>query len=606
MVLPIVAAVGATRLSAGHGAGVAAAGMVGSGVALVAGVAFAHRLTNAEASWLLYAIGLATMWSFSLLSQHPYGFDISFETHVLDTVNTAGVWHPRHPGDAYGAMLSLTVLPAMLHSLTGASTAVIFKVLYPAVFALFGVMLYALARRFLQARFAFVAAAFVASQGNVFQFMPELARQEIAMLLFVAMVALIFDPLIKLRAKSILFVLVGFGVVVSHYSTAYLGIAMVASAFVIQAIVFRFRRDMRPVSSALLVCLLVLGTGAALWYGPITGSASNAGDFTSRLRHQGLDFLPAAKPGQSVIQSYLNGNSPTRSSPAAYEARIAAVFASSRSYVHPVPAARAARYDLQPADQSADRVRARGPYTALKNGSQVMSQLANLLAVLGALMMALSRREAPRARQFGLLALGTLGSLALVRLSGTVAESYNPQRAFVQTLIALCVPTAYVLQRVLAGRRRRLGHAGMAVIAAAIALLFVDNSGLRGLAVGGGTTANLSDDGEDHQRLFMTTPELAAARWVSAAPREDLIYADRYGQLRLLATTGRALHVLLDPTPKTIDRNAWVYATKTNFVDGQARGQASGTFATYAWPALFLGDWFNQVYSNGTSAVYHR
>ena len=60
-----------------------------------------------------------------------------------------GVWHAAHPGDAYGAMLSVTVMPAELHALSGVPALLIFKVVYPMIFALFPVAIFGLARKIL-------------------------------------------------------------------------------------------------------------------------------------------------------------------------------------------------------------------------------------------------------------------------------------------------------------------------------------------------------------------------------------------------------------------------------------------------------------------------
>ena len=63
---------------------------------------------------------------------------------------------------------------------------------------------------------------------------------------------------------------------------------------------------------------------------------------------------------------------------------------------------------------------------------------------------------------------------------------------------------------------------------------------------------------------------------------------------------------LTDLTPETIDRNAWVYGTHTNVVLGRARGQIGNYTGLYRWPSAFLDRYFNTVYTNGDSEVFHR
>ena len=66
---------------------------------------------------VIYAAGLASMWSDSLRGDPLYGFDIATEYQRAQQTITTAVWHPTHSNDAYGAMLSITVLPAELHAL---------------------------------------------------------------------------------------------------------------------------------------------------------------------------------------------------------------------------------------------------------------------------------------------------------------------------------------------------------------------------------------------------------------------------------------------------------------------------------------------------------
>jgi hypothetical protein len=135
----------------------------------------------------------------------------------------------------------------------------------------------------------------------------------------------------------------------------------------------------------------------------------------------------------------------------------------------------------------------------------------------------------------------------------------------------------------------------------------VGTSGLAGAAVGGGVPGNLSARGEDHERFYVVEPELAAARWLGAArPPEALLYADRYGQLRIISQLGPSAGLLLDVTPRTLDRDAWVYASATNTVAGRARGVSGGRSSTYAFPRPFLAGRYDLVYANGSAEVFRR
>jgi len=84
-----------------------------------------------------------------------------------------------------------------------------------------------------------------------------------------------------------------------------------------------------------------------------------------------------------------------------------------------------------------------------------------------------------------------------------------------------------------------------------------------------------------------------------------LIYADRYGVLRLYEASGRSQGVLQDVTPATLDHNAWIYATSVNVTAGRARGATGGVISLYRWPSGFISRNYDLVYANGTSEVFH-
>ncbi len=96
-------------------------------------------------------------------------------------------------------MLSVTVMPAELHALSGVPALLIFKVVYPMIYALFPVAIFGLARKILARPWAFIAAAFTIGQ-YAFTELASLARQEIALVLFAALIAAMLDSRIPRRA----------------------------------------------------------------------------------------------------------------------------------------------------------------------------------------------------------------------------------------------------------------------------------------------------------------------------------------------------------------------------------------------------------------------
>ena len=436
----------------------------------MAGLVFASRVDTALLAVILYAAELATMWSFSLRGDLVYGFDISTEYYDLQQAVTHGIWYTAHRGDAYGAMLSVTVMPAELHFLTGLPALLVLKVVYPVIGALLPVAIFYLARRVLSARWAFAAAGFFVMQASFAQELPAIARQEIALVLFAALLAAMLESSVPRRPRWALVVLLSLAMVAAHYSTTYVAITIIGIAVVLQWLASRIRRDIPAITGAFAIAFLVSLAGAFVWYGPVTHSAaSELLQLGHSLRANGLDVLPNRAAGQSPVAAYLQGNTPTPMPAGQYERLAHSYYAARVHYVTPLPDAGLSQYALRGSAPPVPPVTWPAANGALNLGSLVVQQLVYLLGTVGALLMVVWRRTPVLARQVGLLALATVFLLGLIRLSGTLADTYNQERALLQSTAVLAVALFWLVQRlaglaqVAAGRghgadRRRADH----------------------------------------------------------------------------------------------------------------------------------------------------
>ena len=617
LVVPLTAALGALRLNSDHGSGIALTALCACLVLLIMALVLAERLDGTLLTVILYAVGLAMMWSFSLRGDLVYGFDISSEYYALQHTVAAGVWHTAHTGDAYGAMLSVTVLPAELHALTGIPVLLVFKVVYPAIGALFPVGVYGLARRILPQGWAFAAASLVVVQATFFQELPALARQEIALLLFVALIAAAVHGRMPRRSRWAWVTLLALAMAVSHYSTTYMAIGILGLTLVLQWLVSWFRRIPR-ITSSVGVAFLAALAGALLWYGPVTHSASNVRQFVDVTQSQGLGILPNHINGSGplgLLYAYFETAPSQPLSAAKYQQLVHHEYQTSKRFVVPLAGAGRPRYALRASAPPTPPVRYSLGFNVLNLGALGIQQLANLLGAIGALMMVLWRRTPVITRLVGVFSLATLLILSVIRLSGTLAQEYNPERAFLQATVVVAITLCWsirafggYLKRPQARRtRNRLQLFILASVAISLAVLFATNSGLASTVLGGGTATNLANSGEDFERYQMTNAELASALWLGEhASRNQLIYADRYAQLPLVAMIGVPHALVPDITPMTLDRNAWVYASTTNVSDGRARALFGGRLVIYRFPLAFLKAKYDTVYTDGSSEVFHR
>jgi uncharacterized membrane protein len=597
LILPVLAAVGAIRLNNGHSDAIAAIALFSCITVLIVAVFLSRRLDRKLLVVILYACALAILWSYSLRSDLVNGFDIATEYHDSQQAVTAGIWHLAHPGDAYGAMLSVTVMPAELHALCGIPDLLVLKVIYPAIFSLFPVAIFCLASAIISRCWAFIAAAFVLGQSGFVE-IAGVARQEIALVIFVSLIAAMLDRRVRRASQLALVGLLGLAMVLSHYSTAYVAITVIGLALLLQWIASWFRELPRVTAAVVLSFFTVLG-GAIIWYGPITHSAAtHLGQLAQTIEAQGPDLLPNRVPGESLLSAYLNGNTETAIPAAEYAKLIHASDATTKSYIVPLPDASLRQYALQ-----------NTPAVSVYGGASVLlvliSQLVNVLCAIGALLMALRRKASITSRKLGVTALGAVGLLLVLRFSGTLAVEYGQERAQLQALALLSVSLFWTFQR-LAGQGRRWRRRLITVIAVGIvALVSVNTTYLIGAVVRGGTSDSLANSGEDYQRFYMTAPELASARWLgSVVAPGQLVYADRYAELPVIAMTG--ITPIVDVTPLTLNQHAWVYASTSNMIDGKARALYNENSVTYVFPSKFLNGNYDIVYTDGSSEVFYR
>jgi hypothetical protein len=136
----------------------------------------------------------------------------------------------------------------------------------------------------------------------------------------------------------------------------------------------------------------------------------------------------------------------------------------------------------------------------------------------------------------------------------------------------------------------------------------VNSTSLLQAILGGSVQSNLANSGEDYERFARTPQELAAASWLGTQvrPGQEPIYADRYAQLPLAAVTDLGGSLIQDVTPLTINQNAWIYASSADVIDGRGRVAFNNYLVTYAFPAEFLNQNFNLVFSDGGSEVFNR
>ena len=210
---------------------------------LIAGIAGGW---NRESRWplstLLYGASLALLLSTSLRGGHLYGSDIQKEFGVAWSTVHAGVWRVPASHDPYASMLSLTVLPAILHSVAKLRLLAFFQLLVPAILALLPVAIFASVRSVPRwvtngrssprpgLALAVVSGIIVSSVAFSSDFVT-ITRQAMATTLLAALVMVLLDRSISKRSSQVIIGLLIVTISFTHYTTSYLLAAVLVCAW---------------------------------------------------------------------------------------------------------------------------------------------------------------------------------------------------------------------------------------------------------------------------------------------------------------------------------------------------------------------------------------
>ena len=413
--------------------------------------------------------------------------------------------------------------------------------------------------------------------------MPAIGRQEVALLLFAAGLLLATDRTVGPGRRRMGAVLLFGATAFSHYTTAYVTLAMVAAAGAFTW--FSTRKDAERRADATFDWKVVTGVAVAVlgWNMLVAPIGALVENRSEDVRSEGLQVLARERgDDRSLWQVWLEGGNPVvYGTPDDYARELSMLRDNRLAWMN----ADVHLGDVEPVRTQAPQADGlapalRGPW---RTAFTVTGQLLLLLLVAGTLWSLTRgrwRREGLPVDLAGLV-IGAFAMSALLRVSGTAAEFYNPERGALHGALVLGVPAGLLLERL--ARRGLRAHA----IAGLLGLLFAAGTWGVGAHVFGGTPpASTAEYGENSERFLVSPAELSSARWLADELGEDaLLQGDRYAQIVLLNLDRQATHgKVFILHPDFVDYDAYIFATRANVVEGRARGYENGTFAIFTSP----------------------
>ncbi len=178
----------------------------------------------------LFMIGLGLILMHALTSAHIIGRDVHQEFYCFQLTLANFHWNIYDYYNPYNACLSITILPTVYQVLSNLNPEYVFKLLFGLLGSILPLMVYTVAKKYLNHKFAFFASLLFVFQVFFIDIVGAV-RQEVAIIFFFLAVIVIFDcfgdkKFEKSWVKKLLFLIFVSSMVVTHYATSYVAFAL--------------------------------------------------------------------------------------------------------------------------------------------------------------------------------------------------------------------------------------------------------------------------------------------------------------------------------------------------------------------------------------------
>jgi uncharacterized membrane protein len=246
---------------------------------------------------VILVICLFLLFQTTLISRYIIGYDVHLEYYLANLTFNSGAWSITIPHE-YNAMLSVTVLPVVYSNFLNLDLNWTFKIVYPLIFALVPLALFAAYKRLTSSLIAFLAVFFFMSMDVFYFTMLGLDRQMIGELFFALLILLMVENKIDLKKRTLLFAIFSAGLVVSHYALTYVYLFFILVAFYISRFIRRSEiKNPRVLSGGLALGCVAL---AFFWYVGVAPSPFDALEATFNNIREGL-LTSVSAPGISGL-----------------------------------------------------------------------------------------------------------------------------------------------------------------------------------------------------------------------------------------------------------------------------------------------------------------
>jgi len=179
----------------------------------------------------IFTISLSLLYQNSLITDYLWGFDIHAEYYFSNLVISNSYWSSGINAD-YNSMLSIVMLGPIFSMISGMEPKWVFKIIYPLFYSLVPLGMYYIIKKQTNHKIAFLSVLFLISGFTFYSEVLAIAKQQIAELFYIILLLLLVENRMDKMKKSLLFIIFGFSLTVSHYGLSYIFLILLISSWV--------------------------------------------------------------------------------------------------------------------------------------------------------------------------------------------------------------------------------------------------------------------------------------------------------------------------------------------------------------------------------------
>ncbi len=571
---------------------------------------------------------ISLLLSYSLRSNYVSGYDISQEYKYFMETKNALTWIPEKIVDAYQACLSITILPTIISELSSLRSEFIFKFVFALLLSPIPVIAFYIFRRYFAKDVAITGVFFLLSQTWYYTQLPTILRQGIAYVFYALIFYSLFAEDNSRVRKNIALVIIGIGLILSHYTTTYLTISILILIKLILIILklIRFPKLYTKLISLLkipankyinlhssisFISILLLLLFTMLWYVRITNTfpnlssktgiqlggsnAFNLGDNLAKIRGI-FNYKFQDQNTTQRVNSYVN------------------------SYTINLHKTRPYLWDK---DQKKNPVEKADVVTLIQVQEQfpksyvpiwlsqtlvslfniVRTLLNNVFLPLSILLIFFFKRYKQIQVEYIVLQLLLMSSIIVISLLPQGLKSYNIERLYTQLLITSSAFIGWIIFGFF--KLVRLPKLALCVVAFMFSLYFFFYSGIIQYFIGGSQPLTITSSGSSYYKNYAHSSEVASASWLGKYLTNSFVFADSAGRNRLIAYGSVDQNKIISPFfPSALNNNSYVYLAFHNYKKNVVLVTDLGVNAFVKTPKEFLDMNKNKIYSTSSTAVY--